>query len=109
MLITAEADMEVVGEASDGAAAIDAIRACVPEITVMDVSLPSLDGPAATRRLRTECPSVKVLALSAHLGREYLQEMSDAGAWGYVTKHQAADELVFAIRRVARGEKHFKG
>jgi DNA-binding NarL/FixJ family response regulator len=109
VLISAHEDMEVVGEANDGAASVTAVLACLPDIVIMDVSLPSLSGPAATKRLRIECPSVKVLGLSAHVGRDYIDEMLDAGAWGYVVKQRAADDLVDAIRQVVRGERYVAG
>ena len=102
-LVESSTGMQVVGEARDGAEAC--VRACElkPDVVVMDVSMPLLDGAAATERLRRECPDVKVLALTMHEDRGHLTRLMQAGASGYVLKRAAADELVRAIQVVARG------
>jgi DNA-binding NarL/FixJ family response regulator len=102
-LVDAAPDMVVVGEAGDGAEAV--LRACelVPDVLVMDVSMPRLDGAAATERLRRECPQVRVLALTAHEDAAHLTRLLQAGAAGYLLKRGAADELVRAIRVIAAG------
>lgn len=105
-LLEAQPDMEVVGEASDGSSAIDAVRELQPDVAVIDVSMPRLSGTQATEQLRRESPAVKVLALSAHEDRGYVQQMLAAGAAGYVVKRAAADELVRAVRLVASGEAY---
>jgi DNA-binding NarL/FixJ family response regulator len=102
-LIDAQTDMEVVGEAYDGAAAVKAVAALCPDVVVMDVSMPGVGGAEATARIRAEVPAVKVLALTAHEDRGYLQLLFKAGARGYVLKRAAADDLVRAIRAVAAG------
>jgi two-component system, NarL family, response regulator NreC len=102
-LIDTEPDMKVIAAASDGAEALEkAVRLC-PDVAVIDVSMPKLNGADATRRLRKECPSTKVLALTVHEDTSYLRALLDAGASGYVLKRAAADELINAIRAVAIG------
>ena len=105
-LIDAQADMEVVGEAVDGAAAVAAARDLRPDVVVMDVSMPGVGGAEATGRVRTEAPDVRVLALTAHEDRGYLQLLLKSGAAGYVLKRAAAADLVRAIRAVAAGETY---
>jgi DNA-binding NarL/FixJ family response regulator len=102
-LIDAQADMEVIGEAADGEAACRLARELGPDVTVMDVSMPLLGGAAATERIRRERPDVKVLALTVHEDRGYLHQLLQAGAAAYLLKRAAADELIHAIRAVARG------
>jgi DNA-binding NarL/FixJ family response regulator len=102
-LIDAQPDMEVVGEAYDGAGSVRGARDLRPDVLVMDVSMPGLGGAPATEEVCRDCPGVKVLALTAHEDRGYLQQMLRAGASGYVVKRVAADELVRAIRAVAAG------
>jgi DNA-binding NarL/FixJ family response regulator len=102
-LIDAESDMQVIGEAADGAEAIDkAMRLC-PDVAVVDVSMGSVNGAEATRRIRTVCPGTRVLALTVHEDTSYLRELLDAGAAGYILKRAAADELIRAVRAVASG------
>jgi DNA-binding NarL/FixJ family response regulator len=106
-LIDAQPDMEVVGEASDGTNVIDAVTESEAEVAVLDVAMPTIGGARATELLREARPSVKVLALSAHEERGYIEQMLAAGASGYVVKRAAAEELVRAIRAVARGDGYF--
>ena len=102
-LIDAEADMSVIGEASDGAEAVEKAELLCPDVAVIDVSMGSVNGAEATRRLRAVCPNTRVLGLTVHEDTSYLREMLDAGAAGYVLKRAAADELIRAIRSVAAG------
>lgn len=102
-LINAQSGMEVIGEASDGPTVLEQAADCRPDIVVMDVSMPGFGGAAATARLRQMCPDVKVLALSMHEDKNYLRELLEAGASGYVLKRAAADDLIRAIRSVAAG------
>src|SRR5260370_18085048 len=88
--------MEVVGEAADGQAALDAATELRPDVVVMDISMPGLGGAKATELLKQACPSVKVLALTAHEDRGYLRQLLEAGASGYVLKRSPAQELVSA-------------
>ena len=97
-LVAGEADMEVVGEADGGAAAVRLARELAPDVVVMDLSMPDLNGVEATRQVRRGAPAVKVVALSAHLDRKLLDSVWDAGAAGYVLKDTAYDDLLPAIR-----------
>jgi DNA-binding NarL/FixJ family response regulator len=102
-LIAAQPDMAVVGEASDGEAALQQIQDCRPDVVIMDISMPGLNGIQTTERLRQLCPEVKVLVLSVHDDTSYLRQMLAVGAAGYILKHTAADALIQAIRIVAAG------
>jgi DNA-binding NarL/FixJ family response regulator len=102
-LIDAQPDIEVVSEASDGESACKQAIALKPDVVVMDVTMPVLGGAAATERIKRERPNVAVLALTVHEDRSYLQQVLQAGASGYLLKRAAADELIHAIRAVARG------
>lgn len=103
LLIDRQPDMEVVGEAETGREAVRRAAELRPDLVVMDVSLPDLNGGQATERLRRLRPEVKVLALTAYEDRAYLRHLLEAGAVGYVLKRSASEELVTAIRRVAGG------
>ena len=103
-LVNAQPDMEVVGEAGDGrTACVKAAELC-PDVLVMDVSMPEMNGVQATRELHGVAPTIKVVALTVHEDRTFVQQLLAAGASGYVLKRAAAEELVHAIRVVARGE-----
>ena len=100
-LIEKEPDIDVVGEASDGREALEQAQKHHPDIAIIDVSMAPVGGLQATRDLRQQCPDTRVLALTVHEDRSYVQEMLEAGASGYVLKRAAADELIGAIRAVA--------
>jgi DNA-binding NarL/FixJ family response regulator len=102
-LVDAQADMVVVGEASNGQAVVEQVRDCQAHVVIMDISMPDINGAIATAQLRQQCPSVKVLALSVHEDTGYLRKLLEAGASGYVLKRSAADTLIQAIRMVADG------
>jgi DNA-binding NarL/FixJ family response regulator len=102
-LIDAETDLTVVGEAGDGLAALEGVAALLPDVVVMDLSMPRLGGTAATERILATCPGVKILALTAHDERGYLNPVLSAGAAGCMLKRAAAEDLVRAIRVVASG------
>ena len=99
-LIRPETDLEIVGEASNGLAALKVIRERQPDIAVIDLSMPELNGILLSRRLTVEMPSVRVLALTLHEDRAFLKQAIDAGVRGYVLKRSAAESLVHAIRAV---------
>lgn len=105
-LIESQPDMEVVGEAYEGAAVVRAVPETHSDVVVMDVSMPGVGGADATEKIRRDYPHVKVLALTAHEDRGYLQLLLKAGASGYMLKRAAADDLVRAIRVVAAGETY---
>ncbi|WP_420128859.1 response regulator [Longimicrobium sp.] len=102
-LVDSAAGMQVVGEAGDGQQAVARARELAPDIVVMDVSMPGMDGAEATERIARELPGVRVIALTAHDDRAHLTRLLQAGAAGYVLKRAAADELVRAIRTVGGG------
>jgi two-component system response regulator NreC len=106
MLIASQADMEVIGEAGDGETAVREARALRPDVVVMDVSMPILNGAQATERLRACSPDVRILALSAYSDEEHIRQLLASGASGYVLKKAIAEELTGAIRAVARGGVH---
>ncbi len=100
-LIEQQASLEFVGEASDGREATELIVDARPDIAVVDIAMPGLDGAQTTRMLKKLCPNLKVIALSVHEDRTYLRDLFEAGAAGYVVKRAGADELLHAIRTVA--------
>jgi two-component system response regulator NreC len=102
-LINGQPDMLVIGEAGDGETAWQQARECQPDVVIMDVTMPGMNGVLATTRLKRVCPHIKVLALSVHDDTSYLRQLLTAGAAGYVLKHAAADDLIQAIRIVAAG------
>ena len=102
-LINSQPDMLVIGEAGDGESAWQQARDCQPDIVIMDVTMPGLNGVLATIQLKRDCPQIKVLALSIHDDTSYLRQLLTAGAAGYLLKHAAADDLIQAIRTVAAG------
>lgn len=103
MLIDSQPDMSVVGEASDGELAAGRVVELLPDVAVLDVSMPRMGGVAAAGRIRREAPGVRILALTAHQDAGYARQMIEAGALGFVAKVAAADDLVRAIRTVASG------
>jgi two-component system response regulator NreC len=103
-LLSAQPDMVVVGEATDGASAVERAMALEPDVVVMDITMGDKDGLAATREIRQRSPRIKVLVLTIHNSVEYLRQMLAAGATGYVLKQAADTELAVAIRAVQRGE-----
>jgi DNA-binding NarL/FixJ family response regulator len=105
-LIDSQSDMCVVGEAMNGDEAWRSAMQLEPDVVVMDLSMPVIDGVEATRRVKRDLPNVRVLALTVHEERQYLNQLLRAGASGYVLKRAAADELLRAIRTVAKGETY---
>lgn len=102
--MTDESDLEVVGEASNGREAIELCRQLRPDLVLMDVSMPEMNGLAATREIKREYPGIGVLMLTMHENSDYLLEALDAGAAGYVLKDAPADRLLNAVRRTLDGE-----
>ncbi len=102
-LINRQPDMLVIGEAGDGETAWQQARDSQPDVVIMDITMPGLNGVLATTRLKRACPQIQVLALSVHDDTSYLRQLLTAGASGYVLKHAAADDLIQAIRIVAAG------
>lgn len=100
--------LEVVGEAKSGLQALEVAGQVNPDVVVMDITMPGMDGMEATRRLRALHPQVRVLALTVHEDKQYFFEMLACGAAGYVTKQAAAEELVSAIHSVAAGNVYLQ-
>lgn len=102
-LINAQPDMEVIGEAGDGRIAWQKAGQLKPDVVVMDFSMPDMNGAQATERLKRDHPEIKILALTAHENRGFLQQLLQAGASGYLLKRAASEELIHAIRTVVTG------
>jgi DNA-binding NarL/FixJ family response regulator len=107
LLIDSQRDMRVVGEAGNGKEALKQARDLKPDVVVMDLSMPEVNGLQATERLKAEQPGIKVVALTVHEDASYLVQLCKAGAVGYVLKRSAGDDLIHAIRTVAAGGLHF--
>ena len=106
-LLKAEADLEVLGEADNGRDAVVLAQKTRPDVVIMDLSMPLLNGAEATRRICRTVPSTKVLVLSSYADDEFVDRLMEAGASGYVTKETAANVVVGAIRAVNAGKKFF--
>lgn len=105
LLINSQADMEVVGEAENGQAAVVLAQKLLPDVVVMDISMPEMNGLKATQSLKRTCPNINILTLTRHTDDGYLQQLLQSGSSGYVLKQSASEELVRAIRLIAAG--HF--
>jgi two-component system, NarL family, response regulator NreC len=103
-LLANYADMEVVSEAGDGAAALERVNELKPDVVVMDVAMPGMNGLTATRQISQVHPETKILILTQYSNKEYVLPLLRAGASGYVLKQAVDTDLVTAIRAVARGE-----
>lgn len=106
-LIAAQPDMEVVGEAATGEEAVAKAQALEPDLVLMDIAMPGMNGVEATRRIRSTCPKVQVLALTAHDNPEYFFSILQAEAAGYILKEASPEELFAAIRVAYKGEAYF--
>lgn len=99
-----EADLEVIGEAEDGRSAVQLTKQLEPDVVIMDIAMPLLNGLEATRQIKRDRSDVKVLVLTMHDNEEYIRQVLASGAAGYVLKDTAAKELIRAIRAVYHGE-----
>jgi DNA-binding NarL/FixJ family response regulator len=97
-------DVEVVGEARDGAEAVARVGELRPDVVLMDIAMPGMSGIEATRLIREQCPQTRVLVLSQHGERQYVLALLQAGASGYILKRALGSELITALRTVASGE-----
>ncbi|HVF43981.1 MAG TPA: response regulator transcription factor [Pyrinomonadaceae bacterium] len=102
-LVESQADMECVGEAADGRAALERARKILPDVAVLDVSMPGLNGLDAAKKIKECCPDVRLITLTRHTDDGYLQQLLKAGVSGYVLKQSASSVLLTAIRAVAAG------
>lgn len=105
-LLAAQADLTVVAEADDGLAALALAREKLPDIAVLDITMPGMNGLEVTRHLAREAPSVRVIILSMHSDRRYVLEALRAGARGYLLKDAGFEDLLIAVRAVADGRLH---
>lgn len=105
-LIEKHPDMQVMGEAATGREAVVMVRELLPDIILMDVSMPDMNGIEATRRIKSEYPQIRILALSMHSDRRFAMEMLKAGASGYLLKDSAFEEMAHAIRAVMSGHTY---
>jgi two-component system NarL family response regulator len=106
VMIESESDFRVCGEARSGREAVELIGELRPDIAVIDITMPGLNGVDACRQITKLVPRCKVIALSAHLDRRHVTEMLDAGAFGYVAKDDAAEDLLRALRAIASGRRY---
>jgi DNA-binding NarL/FixJ family response regulator len=106
-LLETESGIEVVGEAEDGPSAVALAVQLRPQVLIMDVTMPGLDGAKATRQVRAGAPEVRVLALTVRSEKRFVLDMLEAGVSGYLSKGCGIEELVAAIREVAQGRSHF--
>src|SRR5438876_5696309 len=106
-LLVAEGDIEIVGEAENGRQAVQLVKKFLPDVVVMDIAMPVLNGLEATRQITRAVPSTKVLVLSSYSDDEYVQQLTEAGAAGYLVKQTAANDLLKAIREAHRGNAYF--
>ena len=106
LILSKEPDLEVVGEASNGREAVDLTQELQPDVVVIDVTMPELNGIEGTRRISSLCPKARVLALSMHREAVYVREILRAGARGYVVKDADDEEFLAAVRAVSRGDAY---
>jgi len=105
-LLEKQDDMEIIAEAEDGRKAIDLVAKLMPDIVIMDITMPNLNGVDATRQITSQFPGVRVIALSIHANRRFVVDMFRAGASGYILKECLFDELVQSIRAVTVGDTY---
>jgi two-component system, NarL family, response regulator LiaR len=103
-LLESQSDFEVVGEASDGVEAVELAKKLKPEIIIMDVSMPRLNGIEATKQIKVLYPNMAILVLTGYDDDEYVFALLEAGAAGYLLKESSGEELIYAIRQVMTGE-----
>jgi len=106
MILLAQPDMDVVGETGNGREAVELARSLKPDVVIMDVTMPELNGIEATRRIHENSPNIRVLALSVHRDSVYVREIVRAGAEGYLLKESADTDLLAAVRSVAEGNSY---
>ena len=105
-LVSAQSDMEIVGEAENGQTTYERAKELMPDVVLMDISMPELNGVQATELLRRDCPRIKILVLTAYKDKGYLDRLLKVGASGLILKLSAAEELIGAIRIVAEGRTY---
>ncbi len=106
LILQAEPDIKVAGEASDGHEAVRSVMKLCPDIVIMDIAMPGLNGIEATKKITTECPSIKVLILSIHSTAEHIFRALQAGAQGYLMKESAGSEVIKAVHALHTGRRY---
>ncbi|HKR15479.1 MAG TPA: response regulator transcription factor [Pyrinomonadaceae bacterium] len=106
VMVNSQSDMEVIAEAGEGRTALQLAIELQPDIVVMDISMPDMNGLQATEKIKQGCPGVRILTLTRHTDLGFIQQILGAGASGYVLKQSASKELLDAIRIVAAGGRH---
>lgn len=102
-LLSSDPDIAVIDEAANGAEAVYKLKTLQPDLVVMDMNMPVMNGLECTKLVKNLYPKLKVLVLSMHDHENYLSDMIEAGAWGYMLKNSSKEELVFAIKKIAGG------
>jgi DNA-binding NarL/FixJ family response regulator len=105
-IVEESGDMEVIAEAADGRGAIRQVEAAMPDVAVVDISMPGIDGLEVVSRLKSAHPELPVLILTMHEEAQYIVRAIEAGAMGYLTKQSAPEQLVTAIRKVHNGQRY---
>ncbi len=106
LIIDQTDDMKIVGQACDGHEGIELARKLKPDVVLMDISMPGLNGIEATKEIVSENPDIKILALSAYCNKRFVKDMLNAGVSGYALKDTIADELIYAIKSVHAGQRY---
>jgi DNA-binding NarL/FixJ family response regulator len=105
-IIDQKTNMQIIGEASDGREAIKMASKLIPDVIVMDVAMPGLNGVEAAKQIHKNLPQIKIIGLSMHSGKQFIQGMFKAGAFGYLLKDGDADELITAITTVVKNKRY---
>ena len=105
-IIEQRSNMHIIGEASDGREAIKVSSKLMPDVIVMDVAMPGMNGVEAAKQIHKAQPDIKIIGLSMHSGKQFIQGMFKAGAFGYLLKDGDADELIIAINTVIQNKKY---
>ena len=106
-LLEKESDIEIVGEAEEGRKAVHLARKLQPDVVIMDITMPNLNGVDATRQIVSEYPDIKIIALSMHFSKIFVLNMLKAGALGYILKGDSSEELIEGVRTVSGGGAYF--
>jgi DNA-binding NarL/FixJ family response regulator len=106
-LLAAEQDIDIVGEADNGRQAVQMVKKTLPNVAIIDIAMPVLNGLEATRQITRSVPATKVLILSSYSDDEYVSQLTEAGAAGYLVKQTAANDLLKAIREASKGNAFF--
>jgi DNA-binding NarL/FixJ family response regulator len=106
MVLEAAGSLTVVGDAADGRQAVRSVQRLCPDVVIMDISMPELNGIEATRQIRESCPATRIIILSMHANPEYIFRALEAGAYGYLLKESAGKEVVEAVRSVQSGHRY---